>query len=82
MHGAGENYKIPNSSSHVAREFHLRLLRLAFVTVSLMQQAPPEITPTVNRVVEHTVERGVQGQAAAAAMLRRHHETVVIKESD
>ena len=31
------------------------------VTVTLMDQAPPEITRTINRVVEHTVEKVVPG---------------------
>lgn len=32
------------------------------VTVTLMDQAPPEITRTINRVVEHTVEKVVPGE--------------------
>ncbi len=50
------------------------------VTVSLMQQAPPAITETVNRVVEHTVERVVQGQVASVTV--PSPKTVVMKESD
>ena len=51
------------------------------VTVSLMQQAPPAITQTVNRVIEHTVERLVpSGQTAAATVTTE--KTVVVKESD
>lgn len=52
------------------------------VTVSLMQQAPPAITQTVNRVVEHTVEKIVPGQAAAVATPAAETRTVVINESD
>lgn len=50
------------------------------VTVSLVQQAPPAITQTVNRVVEHTVEKIVPGQSAAAATPVT--QTVVVKETD
>lgn len=53
------------------------------VTVSLMQQAPPAIAQTVNRVIERTVERAPsspsRGQAAAAAA---QETTVIVKESD
>ena len=53
------------------------------VTVALMQQAPPAITETVDRVVEHTVEKVVPGQAAAvAAAPEVTTKTVVVKESD
>ncbi|MBI4133065.1 trypsin-like peptidase domain-containing protein, partial [Candidatus Uhrbacteria bacterium] len=53
------------------------------VTVSLMDQAPPAIAQTVNRVVERTVEKIVQtpspGQAATVITTEK---TVVVKESD
>ena len=49
------------------------------VTVSLMEQAPPAFTQTVNRVVERTVEKVVpSGQVAAVTT----EKTIVIKESD
>ena len=51
------------------------------VTVSLMDQAPPAIAQTVNRIVERTVEKVVSlpSQTAAAVTTEK---TVVIKESD
>lgn len=52
------------------------------VTVALMQQAPPAITQTVNRVVEHTVEKIVPGQSAAAGAPLTQTQTIVVKEGD
>jgi len=55
------------------------------VTVSLMDQAPPAIAQTVNRVIEHTVEKlvPVAGQPAASAQtIITTEKTVVVKESD
>lgn len=49
------------------------------VTVSLMQQAPPAIAQTVNRIVERTVEKVVPAAQTAAVV---QEKTVVIKESD
>lgn len=50
------------------------------VTVSLMNQAPPAIAQTVNRVIERTVEKvSTAGQAAAVVTQQK---TVVVKESD
>src|SRR3989344_5337428 len=51
------------------------------VTVSLMDQAPPAIAQTVNRIVERTVEKAVPlGQAASTVVTTE--KTVVVKESD
>jgi S1-C subfamily serine protease len=53
------------------------------VTVSLMDQAPPAIAQTVNRVIERTVETVVpspEGQTAATVVTQE--KTVVVKESD
>src|SRR5882757_4343456 len=49
------------------------------VTVSLMDQAPPAIAQTVNRVVERTVEKVMPAVQTAAI---GQTKTVVIKESD
>jgi hypothetical protein len=56
------------------------------VTVSLVNQAPPSVTRTINQIVEHTVERVVpatQGAAAAAGVTQTVTErTVVVKDDD
>lgn len=49
------------------------------ITVSLMEQAPPSIAQTVNRVVERTVEKMIPSEQTAAAVIP---ETIIIKESD
>ncbi len=53
------------------------------ITVSLMDQAPPGVTQTINRVVEKTIERVVmepQKQRQAASVVTK--ETVVVKVDD
>lgn len=50
------------------------------VTVSLMEQAPPALTQTVNRVVERTVEKVVPASQTGAAVTTE--TTVVVKEAD
>ncbi len=53
------------------------------VTVSLMEQAPPAIAQTVNRVIERTVETvspAPEGQAAATIITQE--KTVVVNETD
>lgn len=49
------------------------------VSVSLMDQAPPSVTRTINQIVEHTVEKVVPSdQGAAPATVK----TVVVKDDD
>ncbi|OHA21403.1 MAG: hypothetical protein A2849_00230 [Candidatus Taylorbacteria bacterium RIFCSPHIGHO2_01_FULL_51_15] len=51
------------------------------VTVSLMDQAPPAVTETINRVVEKTIERVVTEPAAQSASVVTK-ETIVVKSDD
>lgn len=48
------------------------------VTVTLVNQAPPPVTQTINKVIEKTVERVVPGENQAASPAK----TVVITEND
>ncbi len=53
------------------------------VTVTLVEQAPPALTQTVNRIVERTVERVVPSESQGANVITREKEvTVVVKEDD
>ncbi len=55
------------------------------VTVSLVNQAPPEVTRTINQIVEHTIEKVVpatQGAAVAASTETVTERTVVVKDDD
>lgn len=54
------------------------------VTVSLMDQAPPAIAQTVNRVIERTVETVVQSdqKGQTASTIVTQEKTVVVKEAD
>lgn len=56
------------------------------VTVSLMDQAPPSVTRTINQIVEHTVEKVVpqivtQSSGQAASVVTKE-TTVVVKDDD
>lgn len=52
------------------------------VTVSLVNQAPAGVTATVNRIVEHTVEKVVPAPSQAAAPIVTTEKTVVVKDDD
>lgn len=52
------------------------------VTVTLLDQAPPAITQTINRIVERTVERVVPGETQKAAAVITKETTVVVNEED
>lgn len=47
------------------------------VTVTLLDQAPPAVTQTINRIVERTIERVVPGDQGAIIT-----KTIVVKEND
>ncbi|MEK7087911.1 MAG: serine protease [Patescibacteria group bacterium] len=51
------------------------------ITVSLMDQAPPEVTQTISRVVEKTIERVVQEPVKQSASVVTK-ETIVVKADD
>jgi S1-C subfamily serine protease len=51
------------------------------VTVTLMDQAPPAITQTINRVVERTIETVVPDKSQSASVITKE-VTVVVKEED
>ncbi len=51
------------------------------VTVSLMNQAPPSITRTINQIVEHTVET-VAPAIQGAAAITTTQKTIVVKNDD
>src|SRR3989338_1462054 len=52
------------------------------VTVSLMDQAPPAIAQTVNRIIERTVEKVVPSPAGQSAAVVTTEKTIIVKESD
>lgn len=51
------------------------------VTVTLLDQAPPAITQTINRVVERTIERVVPDKSQGASVITKE-VTIVVKEDD
>jgi len=53
------------------------------VTVSLMDQAPPAVAQTVNRIIERTIETvAVEPKGQTAATIVTQEKTVIVKESD
>ena len=52
------------------------------VTVSLLAQAPPAVTQTVNHVIERTVQAVVPNNQGASATTGIKETTVVVKEDD
>src|ERR1700722_9426800 len=53
------------------------------VTVSLMQQAPPAIAETVNRVIENTIETvATSTRGQSASVITTHQKTVIVNEAD
>ncbi len=50
------------------------------VTVALMDQAPPGVTQTINRIVERTIEKVVPAPGQTASVITK--ETVVVKQDD
>lgn len=51
------------------------------VTVSLMDQAPPVVAQTVNRIIERTVEKVVPSPAGEKAVVTTE-KTIIVKEYD
>jgi len=54
----------------------------SIVAVSLLNQAPTEVTKTINQVVERTVERVVPNPNQLGASVITKETTVVVKEED
>jgi S1-C subfamily serine protease len=52
------------------------------VTVALMDQAPPGVTQTINRVVERTIEKVVTPPTTSNSAAVVTRETIVVKEDD
>ena len=52
------------------------------ITVSLMDQAPPGVTKTINQIVEHTVQTVVPATQGATVATTNTVKTVVVKDDD
>lgn len=54
----------------------------AVLTVSLLEQAPPPVTQTVNRIVERTVQTVEQAPLPVISAIQPQKETVIVREED
>ena len=53
------------------------------VTVTLLDQAPPAVTQTINRIVERTIERVVPAEPGSSSIITTEKETtIVVREDD
>ena len=55
------------------------------VTVTLLDQAPPAVTQTINRIVERTIERVVPAEMTSGekeVIIKEIETTIVVKEDD
>ncbi len=57
-------------------------IAISVLTVSLLAQAPPTISQTVNRIVEHTVERVASSTPIDRIIPASAPQTVVIRDED
>ncbi|MDB5238145.1 MAG: hypothetical protein JWM46_415 [Candidatus Kaiserbacteria bacterium] len=94
LNSAGDIFEVMDIEQLSKSQIVLLTLLITFVTsiatgivtVSLMEQAPPVVEQTVNRVIEHTVQTvapAAKGQpAAAATTIVTQEKTVVVNDSE